>query len=105
MFYPPTLGFAATALGMIGTAFWAVDALSIQFPCDPLRALGESSLAIYVLHLAAIRFALEPLWRRVELPTFIPLYLALAGAMIAAAYGLRAFKHRRWLPRIFMLGG
>ena len=101
MFYPPTLGFAATALGVIGVAFWLLDRRSPR--PDVLRALGESSLAIYILHLVAIRCVLKPIWHRVERPTFIALYVGLAGSMVAAAYGLRALR-RRWRPRVFVLG-
>jgi fucose 4-O-acetylase-like acetyltransferase len=69
---------------------------------DALPALGESSLAIYILHLIAIRCVLKPLWPRVEVPTFGALYVALAGSMVVIAYGLRMLK-RHWRPRVLPL--
>src|SRR5262249_21376533 len=92
LFYPPTGGFVVvTAVGVIVVLFWAVDRRPSWFGADPLRALGESSLAMYLLHLVVIRYAIKPLWApRVELPAFLVLYAGLVGTLIAAAYGLRA---------------
>ena len=102
LFYPATVGYVATAVGVIGVLFWAVDRRRSLYGADPLRALGESSLAMYLLHLLVIRYAIKPLWPpRVELPAFLVLYAGLVGALIAAAYGFRALK-RRLHPRALM---
>jgi len=96
LFYPPTVGYVVTAVGVIGVLLWLVDRSPSWLGADPLRALGESSLGMYLLHLLVIRYAIKPLWPpRVELPAFVVLYAGLVGALIAAAYGLRALKRRR----------
>lgn len=103
LFYPPTLGYVITAVGLIGILFWLVDR-GVSLPGhDALRALGESSLAMYVLHLAAIHYLVKPLRpSRIELPAFVVVYLALAVLLVVAAYGLRRLK-RRWRPRALPL--
>jgi uncharacterized membrane protein len=96
LFYPPTVGYVVTALGVTGVLLWLVDRSPSWLGADPLRALGESSLAMYLLHLVVIRYAIKPLWPpRVELPAFLMLYAGLVGTLIAAAYAFRALKRRR----------
>src|SRR5262249_54929390 len=96
LFYPPTVGYVTTAVGVIGVLFWLVDRSPSWPGADPIRALGESSVAMYLLHLLVIRYVIQPLWPpRGELPAFLVLYAGLVGTLIAAAYGLRALKQRR----------
>jgi Heparan-alpha-glucosaminide N-acetyltransferase, catalytic len=103
MFYPPTLGFVTTAAGLIGILFWIVDRQPALPGYDALRALGESSLAMYITHLIFIRYVIKPISpRRVELGCFTAIYVALVIALIAIAYGLRVLK-KRWRHRPLVL--
>jgi len=93
MFYPPTLGFITTAVGVFGVLFWIVDCRPTLPGHDVLRALGESSLAMYIAHLVLIRYVITLIWPDgVGLVPFAAIYIALLVALIAVAYGLRVLK-------------
>jgi len=100
-FYPPTTGYLITAVGLILSLFLA-DCCSGARALDPLRALGESSLAMYLLHLILIRYAVSPIWPRLTFPRFGLAYVATVIALISAAYGLRRLK-QRYRPRAFLM--
>jgi uncharacterized membrane protein len=107
MFYPPTTAYVITAVGFLLTLF-AADRFSSARALDLLRALGESSLAMYLLHLVLIRYAVSPVWPRLTVAGFGLAYAATVAAMISGAYGLRRLKQRH-PPRAFLatvlLGG
>jgi peptidoglycan/LPS O-acetylase OafA/YrhL len=90
-----------TAVGLVLSLFVA-DCWSGARALDPLRALGESSLAMYLLHLILIRYAVSPIWPRLTFPGFGVAYVATVIALISAAYGLRRLK-QRYRPRAFLM--
>ena len=103
LFYPPTVGYVITALGVIGVLFRLVDRRASARGFDVVCALGESALAMYVLHLLVIRYAIKTLWpARIELPGFVVLYVGLSALLVVTAFGLRALK-RHWRPRVLLL--
>jgi len=94
LFYPPATGFMLFVTGLILFLFIAADLLPVSGRWfDPVRALGECSLAIYILHTLII----EPFgqfWSPGPLAIFAAGYLLLIGAMILAAYFLRYLRKR-----------
>jgi uncharacterized membrane protein len=101
LFYPPTLGFALTAVGLILVLFWMVD----RWPgahWGPLTTIGQSALFIYVLHLGLIEFLISSWWGEVSIDLFLALYVSLSLVLILIAYGLRLAKARREI-RPFLL--
>lgn len=101
LFYPPTVGYVMSALGLILLLFAVVDWKPLAL-YGPLRALGESALFLYILHLALIEYLIAPRWAGQPLGAFGGIYLALLAFLIAIAYGLRALK-ARWTARPFLL--
>ena len=94
LFYPPTVGFVLAVIGLIFALFIAADLLPVSCRWSgPLRAMGECSLAIYILHSVII----EVFGRYVSpvpLPLFGAGYLLLIGGMIGVAYSLRYLRKR-----------
>jgi hypothetical protein len=54
--------------------------------------MGQCSLAMYVLHLVLIEFAVVPWLTKHSLIGFSVVYLALILLLVAAAYGIRRVK-------------
>ena len=54
--------------------------------------MGQCSLAMYVLHLVLIEFAVVPCLPKQGLIGFSVVYLALILLLVAAAYGIRRVK-------------
>ena len=108
LFYPPTIGYIITAIGIMVILFSIVDWKPSLAIYKPLRTLGESSLFIYWLHLQLIGYAIAPVWSKKGLQTFSLIYIGLLGFLILVAYGLRVLK-AKWKdrPLIFriLLGG
>jgi uncharacterized membrane protein len=108
LFYPPTIGYLLTALGVIALLFFIVDGIATKPLLAPLRVLGRTSLFMYILHLVVIDQVMERLWTNVSLRWFLVLYVATAGALILVAFGVRAvmdrWKRSPFLVR-FVLGG
>jgi uncharacterized membrane protein len=102
LFYPPTLGFILTAIGMIIALFFIVDRKTLIFAYEPLRALGESSLFIYVFHLALIECIIVPIFSTLDFETFLLVYGVVVGFIVALAYGLRFLKSR-WKHPAFVI--
>jgi hypothetical protein len=108
VFYPPVPGYIICAVGLIVLLFFIVDYKNSVIAYNPLQALGESALLMYITHLALIEYAIVPIWSNVNFHTFLILYIALSLLLIFIAYGLRFFKvKRKDLPFIirFLLGG
>ncbi len=108
VFYPPTLGYIISAVGLIVLLFFIVDYKHSVIAYNPLRALGESALFMYILHLSLIEYVIVPIWSNVNFQTFLILYIALSLLLIMIAYGVRFFKVKwRDQPFIirFLLGG
>jgi uncharacterized membrane protein len=108
VFYPPVPGYIICAVGLIVLLFFIVDYKNSVIAYNPLQALGESALLMYITHLALIEYVIVPIWSNVNFHTFLILYIALSLLLIFIAYGLRFFKvKRKDLPFIirFLLGG
>jgi fucose 4-O-acetylase-like acetyltransferase len=69
---------------------------------DPLKAIGECSLAIYLLHYAIILKIIEPLNIRLTLPEYLAGYFVLLIAMILVAYILRYIR-KSWRNQPFLV--
>lgn len=109
LFYPPAIGLLVFCAGFLLLALTVLDHLRAQHPLiDPLRAAGECSLAIYLLHSAIITLVIEPLGIQVPLPAYFGGYLVLLAGMILVAYLLRyirrSWRHPPFLVR-FLIGG
>ena len=103
LFYPPTTGFLLFMTGLIACCFIIADSLPVSWRIfDPVRALGECSLAIYILHIIIIELFIGPLDIRVPLLSFLAGYLLLLAGMIAIAYLLR-YARQKVRPRSFMI--
>lgn len=94
LFYPPVTGFMLFVTGLILFLFMAADLLPVSGRwAGPLRAMGECSLAIYILHTVIIEI-FGRYWSPGSLPVFAAGYLLLVGGMILAAYLLRYLRVR-----------
>jgi uncharacterized membrane protein len=108
LFYPPVPGFCLAAAGTIICLFVAADLLPPACIPDQLRAMGECSLAIYILHSIIIAWCIKPANLLLPLPLFLLCAIAFIGGMIAFAYLLRrlrpAVTGRSFVLR-FLIGG
>ncbi len=97
-----------TAVGTIVVLFYLVDKKPSIFAYKPLRVLGESSLFIYIFHLALIEYVISPNYSAKNFIEFLSVYVSVAGFIAVLAYGLRVlkvkWKHRPFVIR-FLLGG
>ncbi len=78
------------------------------FSFDPLRAMGECSLAIYILHSVIIAWCIQPFHLLLPLPLFLLCVIAFIGGMCAFAYLLRRLRPAlagRSLVVRFLMGG
>lgn len=102
LFYPPTIGYVMSAIGLIVILFYMVDKWSSVIVYKPLQALGESSLFMYILHLALIAYVIAPIWSEEIFQTFLLIYIILSFFLILIAYGLRVLK-TKWSRRPFII--
>lgn len=102
LFYPPTIGYVMSSIGLILILFFIVDLKPAIVIYKPLQVLGESSLFLYVLHLALIEYVIAPLWPEKNIQTFLLIYVVLSCFLIVVAYGVRALKDR-WKDRPFII--
>jgi uncharacterized membrane protein len=101
LFYPPTIGYIISAIGLIIVLFTLVDYRSV-IAYKPLQALGESALFMYIMHLALIQYVIAPTWSEENPQTFLLIYVVLSSFLISIAYGLRALK-TKWKERPFVI--
>jgi hypothetical protein len=108
LFYPPTLGYMAVAVGIFLVLAHGVD----RNPSLPVLKLfeifGRCALFLYILHLVLIEFAIVPFWHERPLPEFIFIYAFLVLLLLGAAVGVRALTARWRDPPFlvrFFLGG
>lgn len=102
LFYPPTLGYITSAIGLIFVFMWIVDTNSERIFYKPLGALGKSALFIYIVHLALIEYVITPLWPEEDFKTVLLNYSVLICLLIALAYGLQFLK-AKWENRPFIV--
>ena len=102
MFYPATIGYIVTAVGLIAALFSLVDRKPKLAIYKPLQVLGEASLFIYILHYSIIGLILEPYLAESSFNLFLVIYAVFIIFLLAVAYGLRLLK-RRWTQRPFII--
>jgi len=108
LFYPATIGYIMSAVGLIRIVFFVVDQKPSLIIYRPLQVLGRSSLLIYLLHLELIEYIITPIWTKANLQTFLLIYICLLWFLILVAYGLMALKTKlRDRPFVirFLFGG
>lgn len=107
LFYPPSLGYIITTIGLILTLFFILDWKRSLFIYKPLKVLGESPLFMYVIHIPLIEYVISPIWSKQNSQTFLFIYVGFLIFLILLAYGLRIlksnWKHRPYIVR-FLLG-
>ncbi len=101
LFYPATLGYLISAIGLIFLVFSIID-LRPSAIYRPFQALGESSLFIYVLHLFLIEYVLTRIWPKEDFQIFFIIYIVLLFFLISMAYVLRRLK-AKWKDRPFII--
>lgn len=87
LFYPATLGYVLTALGVTLILLELCEAGSEARGVRWLSALGRCSLLIYMVHLVVIEFVLRPVFGPLPLVAF----LLLIGNFVAMIWALAAF--------------
>jgi uncharacterized membrane protein len=93
LFYPPTPEFLFFVTGAIFCLFILADRLPLTSRIfNPVRAMGECSLAIYIVHTMIIAFCIEPFHTKVPLGPFFTGYLIFICGMVLVAYGLRLVR-------------
>jgi uncharacterized membrane protein len=100
LFYPPTIAYILLALGVLMTLFYIVDKTTQLYVYQPFAQLGKVSLLIYLLHFTLIHEVISPMWgirfmendTKQPFPSFVMVYLALAGALIGVAYLVNRYK-------------
>ncbi len=102
LFYPPTIGYIITTIGLIIIIFFLVDYNTEIIAYSPLMVLGESSLFMYISHIVLGKFILTPIWSNEDIGVFFLIYLGLSIFLILIAYGLRTVKGK-WKDRPFII--
>jgi uncharacterized membrane protein len=106
LFYPPTLGYVVTACGVAMILLNLVDRSRSVVVYRPLSAYGESSLFMYMFHLALIEYVIAPLLLGEDMQTFFLIYAGLAFLMAMISFGLRLFTMQsQGSPRSLGVGG
>jgi uncharacterized membrane protein len=109
LFYPPTVEFLFFITGLIFCLFAVADSLPVANRIfDPIRALGECSLAIYILHTFVIEVLISPLDLQVPVIPYLTGAFILIGSMVLAAYLIRHirqnYRTRSFVIRV-LIGG
>jgi uncharacterized membrane protein len=108
LFYPPTIGFVLTSLGVLLALLFATHWTSHWRIYVPFRWLGECALLMYILHLAIIAYFLEPSFDDLNLAEFMIVnfltVLVLLGIAAAVHYWKFTWTRRPYVLR-FLLGG
>lgn len=102
LFYPPTIGYIVTALGLILVLFCIVVQQPSLFLYGPLQPLGESSLFMYVIHIPLIEYVISSIWSEQKVGSFLMIYVGTSVFLILIAFGLRVLK-RKWKGRSFLM--
>ncbi|HVP97584.1 heparan-alpha-glucosaminide N-acetyltransferase domain-containing protein [Methanoregula sp.] len=107
LFYPPEPGFCLCVFGAILCMFVIADLIPAARIPAPLCAMGECSLAIYILHSVIIAWVIGPAGLMLPLPAFLLCICLFIAGMCAFACLLRYFRKRgkgSFLVR-FLTGG
>ncbi len=92
LFYPPMLGYMATAMGLIFSLFCLVDWKPELAIYKPLQVFGESALFMYITHSFIIKFGLSPWVGLQPFSTYFFVYLGFATCLLGTGYALKAIK-------------
>jgi uncharacterized membrane protein len=101
MFYPATIGFLLTAIGLIITLFALVDRKPNLAIYKPLQTLGAVALFSYILHEVVISYVFFPYLAESSFEIYLLTYVALLAIVMSAAYGLKVLKSK-WTKRPFL---
>lgn len=102
IFYPSTIGFVLTAIGLIVTVFSLIDFKPDIIIYKPLQLLGETPLFMYTYHLALGAYVIPLIWSQEPFPTFVLIYILLIFVMLLTGHGLRILK-RNWKNSPFLV--
>jgi uncharacterized membrane protein len=108
LFYPPSIGYCLSAVGVILSLLFVVDINPKLIILDPLRALGETSLLVYILHQVIGNYLSSHFWKESKMGKYILIYISIACLLILLCYGVRLYKHKKkkmWFISKFILGG
>lgn len=109
VFYPATDPYLVTAMGAILLLLLGIVPFLPERLLSPVfGVLGESALALYVLHFILIRFPAEALFEDEPFVGFLVVYACMLALLYLAAYGIRFAKEiwpRMPMPFRFLLGG
>jgi uncharacterized membrane protein len=104
LFYPPTLAFLLVASGAV-LAVFSLAGWAWLNQNQPLIQLGRCPLLMYLVHLAILRWALQPLVGEVGLASYLLLYAALVLILagLAGAVALSKQHSTRRMPLVLRL--
>ena len=86
LFYPPTVGFIVTSLGVILSLFVLVDWKPDLKIYVPLQLFGRASLFIYIIHDLLIDILLDPVFDPQPEAIYLLLYMAFSAVLLGIAY-------------------
>ena len=109
LFYPPVIGFLLFSAGFFLIVLTVIDHIPAYYSLmDPLRAAGECSLAIYLIHYTIIQKVIAPFDIQLPMLPYLGVYLVFLVGMILVAYLLRhvrkTWRNQPFLVR-FLIGG
>lgn len=108
LFYPPTIGFILTSIGVMFILFYLVDLKPGLVGYKPFQVVGESSLFMYIIHFPLIEYVLIPFVTNNTLGVFLLTYAGFSAFLVLVAYGLRCFRNRMQIKNPiakFFIGG
>jgi uncharacterized membrane protein len=107
LFYPPVPGFCLFVLGAVLCMFVVADLIPPACIPDPLCAMGECSLAIYILHSIIIAWIIGPAGLRLPLLQFLLCTCVFLAGMCAFACLMRLLRRTAGQSFIvrFLAGG
>jgi uncharacterized membrane protein len=108
LFYPPTLGYIISAIGVILLLLALSDYYSKAKVVQSFRLLGESPLFFYILHETIIFTIISPIWGIQDFLDYFLIYVGLMMFLFLIGFLLRIVKakwpHRHYIIK-FLLGG
>ncbi|MBS1634426.1 MAG: DUF1624 domain-containing protein [Bacteroidetes bacterium] len=107
LFYPPTLPYLATMLGIIMLALGALYRIRNVKGMQFFAVYGRSSLLMYIVHTVLIVYVFNLFFPAYNLTGFLALYLCHAFILWGISAGVQFLKKGRELPFLlsFLLGG
>ena len=97
MFYPVTIGYALTALGIIMLILAVIDRNPKFKIYRPLQIMGRYSLTIYFLHWAIAEYIILSFTEEAQPWEHFAWYIAVVVICLGVAYGVRYLK-QVWKP-------